>query len=156
MYDKENAHPNRPRVYEDDFSKISKQYVLDGQRLRVKSIRYRQDPITQTPPPISKPQLSPAEVAKLEYLEKMGVITPDEQIELDAFRETQPREEMVPLKQRQAPTQRQVYKGPVVHYDYSQQLCERQDYSDEEGEYNSQEQYYYWMIKMHCDFKQSN
>jgi hypothetical protein len=57
----------------------------------VKSIRYRQDPVSQAPPTISKPELSPAEVAKLEYLEKMGVITPEEQMELDAFRETQPR-----------------------------------------------------------------
>lgn len=28
--DKENRHPNRPRVQEGDISKISKQYILEG------------------------------------------------------------------------------------------------------------------------------
>jgi hypothetical protein len=35
---KENRHPNKIRVQEDDINKISKQYVLEGERLKVKSI----------------------------------------------------------------------------------------------------------------------
>lgn len=35
---KENVHPNRMRICEDDISKISKQYVLDGERLKEKSV----------------------------------------------------------------------------------------------------------------------
>lgn len=45
--DKENDHPNIPKrvfkVKEEDFSSIGKHYVLDGERVRVKSIHYRDE-----------------------------------------------------------------------------------------------------------------
>ena len=40
--DKENQHPNRCRVQEADISKISTSYVLEGERLKVKSILYKE------------------------------------------------------------------------------------------------------------------
>ena len=38
--DKENRHPNRFRVQEASMESICKQYVLDGDRLKTKSILY--------------------------------------------------------------------------------------------------------------------
>lgn len=38
--DKENLHPNRFRVQEASIETISKQYVLDGDRLKVKDFLY--------------------------------------------------------------------------------------------------------------------
>lgn len=38
MNSKENRHPNRARVEEADFSKISKQYILEGESLKVKGL----------------------------------------------------------------------------------------------------------------------
>jgi hypothetical protein len=38
--DKENKHPNQ-RVTEGDISTIAKTYVFDGQRVKAKSILYR-------------------------------------------------------------------------------------------------------------------
>ena len=45
--DKENRHPNR-KVTQADISTIAKTYVFDGQRVKAKSILYRD---TQTSPP---------------------------------------------------------------------------------------------------------
>ena len=45
--DKENRHPNR-KVTQADISTIAKIYVFDGQRVKAKSILYRD---TQTSPP---------------------------------------------------------------------------------------------------------
>lgn len=42
--DKENDHPNVPRrnkIVEEDFNSICKQYVLEGERLKVKSFIYK-------------------------------------------------------------------------------------------------------------------
>ena len=38
--DKENRHPNRFKVQEVSIDSICKQYVLDGERLKTKSILY--------------------------------------------------------------------------------------------------------------------
>lgn len=78
--DKENEHPNMPRkiqkVREEDFSAIGKHYVLDGERVRVKSIHYRDE----SKMPNEKQQqshsqkflnlenLDEGEIEKLEYL----------------------------------------------------------------------------------------
>ena len=44
QHDKENRQVNgRCRIMEGDFSKISQEYVLDGERLRAKSIKYRDE-----------------------------------------------------------------------------------------------------------------
>jgi hypothetical protein len=42
QHNQENIHPNT-RVIEEDFSKISKQYILEGQRLKVKSFLHREN-----------------------------------------------------------------------------------------------------------------
>ena len=39
--DKENQHPNRSRVQEISMDSVCKQYVLEGERLKVKSILYQ-------------------------------------------------------------------------------------------------------------------
>jgi len=49
--EKENRHPNR-KVTEEDISKIAKSYVFDGQRVKAKSILYRE----QSPSLPSTPQ----------------------------------------------------------------------------------------------------
>ena len=41
LQDKENQHPNRFRVQEGRIESICKSYVLDGERLKVKSILYK-------------------------------------------------------------------------------------------------------------------
>jgi hypothetical protein len=78
--DKENEHPNMPRktqkVREEDFSAIGKHYVLDGERVRVKSIHYRDESKMpkekqQTQPPqkfLNLENLDEGEIEKLEYL----------------------------------------------------------------------------------------
>ena len=41
---KENDHPNMPKrtkIVESDFSSISKQYFLEGERLKIKSFIYK-------------------------------------------------------------------------------------------------------------------
>lgn len=78
--DKENEHPNMPRraqkVSEEDFSAIGKHYVLDGERVRVKSIHYRDE--SKMPKEKQQPQpqqkflnlenMDEGEIEKLEYL----------------------------------------------------------------------------------------
>lgn len=75
--DKENVHPNlaeSTRSYrpaeEADFSKIGTTYVLDGERLRVKSITYKDDKKANKNEmdnsTVSK--IDEKEIMKLEYL----------------------------------------------------------------------------------------
>ena len=52
--DKENRHPNQ-RVTEADISTIAKSYVFDGQRVKAKSILYR-DPHSSPPKTEIQPQ----------------------------------------------------------------------------------------------------
>ncbi len=68
--DKENEHPNMPRralkVREEDFSSIGKHYVLDGERVRVKSIHYRDE--SKMPKERQQPQ-QPQKLIDLENLD---------------------------------------------------------------------------------------
>ena len=80
--DKENKHPNRFRVQEGSIESICKSYVLDGERLKVKSILYKekkhQHPKQQekVEPREEKEELevNEFEFSKLEYLEELGVL----------------------------------------------------------------------------------
>jgi hypothetical protein len=80
-YDKENHHPNiirQGKIKEVDFSAISRSYVLEGDRLKVKSIYYndkREQPkmALKEAEEIKTPDienLSDNDIYKLEYLEK--------------------------------------------------------------------------------------
>jgi len=86
--DKENKHPNQ-RVTEADISTIAKTYVFDGQRVKAKSILYRDahpsPPKTEIPPQ-KQPTPTPEDFHKLEYLEKLGVLTKEEQAILQQMR----------------------------------------------------------------------
>ena len=95
--DKENDHPNVPKkglkVREEDFTAICKQYVLDGERLRVKSIHYR-DPSKVQPvreeekkvKEVEVGELSEKDIERLEYLEEMEVINEEEKQMLESVR----------------------------------------------------------------------
>ena len=101
-HDKENHHPNIIRqggkIKEVDFSAISRTYVLEGDRLKAKSIYYndkmRQPKMSMkeseevTTPDIQN--LSDNDIYKLEYLEKMGVINKEEQQILNNIRKHMP------------------------------------------------------------------
>lgn len=82
--DKENDHPNVPRrnkIVEEDFNSICKQYVLEGERLKVKSFIYKDqkkiNPKKQQPIPMQVPQqmtpmslqnMTEKDIKKLQYL----------------------------------------------------------------------------------------
>ena len=101
-HDKENHHPNIIRqggkIKEVDFSAISRAYVLEGDRLKVKSIYYN-DKMRQPKMSMKQPEeivtpdiqnLSDNDIYKLEYLEKMGVINEEEQQILNNIRKHMP------------------------------------------------------------------
>ena len=90
QHDKENRQVNaRPCILEDDFTKISQEYVLDGGRLRPKSIKYRDErhekERSQAMKEVEEPH--PIEVEKLLCLEQHGVLNTDEQQRLAELRQ---------------------------------------------------------------------
>jgi hypothetical protein len=95
--DKENVHPNlaeSTRSYrpaeEADFSKIGTSYVLEGERLKVKSIIYKDDRKPKRSEmenaTVCKKSIDEKEMVKLEYLEKMGVLNEEERQLLSQIR----------------------------------------------------------------------